>query len=150
MSNMSDPKSQVKDPASRREGAAVLRRTLLAIAAVLMAAMGTVGAVAAVPDEADAAGRNVRVQGRIGNWNCIHGGSVKYNAVTFVPGASPSHPRGQNNEYTGWYDVPSRQRITVAGRALCSRSWWRGGPYWVNIIAHRWFWPDQNWRTTWI
>lgn len=80
----------------------------------------------------------------VGNWNCVGGGKV-----TGVFGSV-------DNMWSGgdWGDniIYPRVRIgaqnTFNGRAYCSRAWYKGGDYWINVTWWR-FTPTANNQTFW-
>jgi hypothetical protein len=116
------------------------KRLKPAVVATIVAA-GLVGAGAS-PASASYYGNAYLV---VGNWNCIGGGSV-----VGVGGAV-------DNVWSGgdWGDniIYPRVRVgdtnTFNGWAYCSRPWWRGGDYRINVIWKQ-FRPTGNNQTFWF
>lgn len=81
----------------------------------------------------------------IGNWNCVGGGSVTavYGAVDNIWSG------GDAGDNIIWPTVRVGDTNTFNGRAYCSRPWYRGGPYWVNIVWKQ-FRPTASNQTFWF
>lgn len=112
----------------------------IACASVLLAISSIV--VTASPAQAWYAGRAWVI---VGNWNCVGGGTV-----TGVFGAVDDMWSGGD-----WGDNVVYPRVRINGsnvfnaRAFCSRPWYKGGSYWINV-AWKQFYPTANNQNFWF
>lgn len=117
-----------------------LRRALLS-AAVAFSVAGSGLAVAASEAEAWYYGRAYLV---VNNWRCVGGGTV-----TAIYGAvDNAWTGGDAGDNIIWPRVRVGDLNTFNGWAQCSRPWWRGGPYRINVAWWQ-FRPSWNNQTFW-
>ena len=130
----------VREGAATRRSGAHRARLRLALLCVLVA--GAVSSVSATSAEPWYAGNVYLV---VTNGNCVGGGNV-----IFIQGAVDYMWSGGD-----WGDniIYPRVRIgdtnTFNGRAFCTRPWYRGGGYWINVVG-RTFRPSYNGQTIWM
>jgi hypothetical protein len=81
----------------------------------------------------------------VGNWNCVGGGTV-----TGVWGAVDDFwSGGDSGDNIVYVRVRIYNNNTFNGRAFCSRPWWRGGSYWINVVWKQ-FYPTGNNQNFWF
>lgn len=80
----------------------------------------------------------------INNWRCVGGGKV----IQVSGSVDTLWTRGDAGDNIIYPRVQTYRWNTFNGRALCSRPWYQGGSYWINVIDFQ-FYPKQNGQTFW-